>query len=255
MDRDLDGKVALITGAGSGIGAATARLIAARGAAVALVDVAYEAARSVALQIERSGSRARAVACDVSKADQVEAAVASTVDAFGGLDIVVANAGIQLHREDVHLHELPDAVWDRTHDVNYRGVFLTCKHALAAMVSKGSGVVCIVSSVTALAGTTPNVAYASGKAGLLNLNRHIAVHYGPRGIHSFAVCPGALERTPDWNDHPDPEGRRARMTSRIPVGRLGTPEDIAPLIVFLAGPGGGYVNGACVVIDGGLTVS
>jgi len=252
---DLEGRVALVTGAASGIGAASARLLAERGAAVALLDVDAAGIETLAARLHESGARALAVPCDVSQAVQVAGAVASTADAFGALDIAIANAGIQMHREDVDLHALPDAVWDRTHDVNYRGAYLTCKHALARMVEAGQGVIGIVSSITALAGTTPNVAYASGKAGLLNLNRHIAVHYGPRGIRSFAVCPGALERTPDWDRHPDPEGRRARMTARVPLRRLGTPQDIAEVIAFLASDGARYVNGAHLVVDGGMTVA
>jgi NAD(P)-dependent dehydrogenase (short-subunit alcohol dehydrogenase family) len=257
---ELTDHVALVTGAGSGIGAATARLMAAQGARVLLADVALAAASAVAESIRSAhpdphGPRALAVSCDVSRSEQVAAAVAAAVSELGGLHIAIANAGIQLHSQDRDLHQLPESVWDRTHDVNYRGAFLTCKHALAHMVETGHGVIGIVSSVTALAGTTPNVSYATGKAGLLNLARNIAVHYGPRGIRSFAVCPGALEQTPNWNEHPDPDGRLQRTTARIPLGRLGTPEDIAPTIAFAAGPGGRYMNGNVIVVDGGLTVS
>ncbi len=255
MDNVLVGRSALITGAGSGIGAATARAMAAAGAGVALFDVNASMAREVAASIADAGGEAMAVGGDVSVGADLADAIAETVARFGGLDIAVANAGIQLHSEDKDLHTLDEAVWDRTHAVNYRGVYLTCKHALAEMVRREHGVIAIVSSITALAGTTPNVAYASGKAGVLNLNRHIAVHYASRGIRSFAVCPGALERTPDWHDHPDPRGRLERMTAQIPMRRLGTPEEIACVIAFLAGPGGSYVNGASVVVDGGLTVS
>ena len=251
----LAGRVVLVTGAGSGIGAASARLMAARGARVAVLDVDGAAAETVAGDIRAGGGEALALAADVACGEAQRDAVARTVDAFGTLDVAVANAGVQLHTRDVDLHSLPEEVWDRTHAVNYRGAYLTCRHALAHMVTRGSGVIVIVSSITALSGMTPNVSYASGKAGLLELNRHIAVHYGPRGIRSVAVCPGALEHTPDWRDHPDPDGRRERMTARIPLGRLGRPGDIAPAIAFLAGADSAWVNGAVLVIDGGMTVT
>lgn len=255
MSSKLAQQSALITGAASGIGEATARCMAAEGARVALLDVDARGVERVAGDLRNVGGDALAIAADIASTEAVAGAVEQTVDEFGRLDIVVANAGVQMHREDRDLHMLPEAVWDRTHDINYRGTYLTCKHALAQMVTQQRGVIAIVSSITALAGTTPNVSYASGKAGLLNLNRHIAVHYGGRGIRSFAICPGALQRTPDWADHPDPQTRLERMSARIPMGRLGTPEDIAPVITFLAGPGGNYVNGAVLVVDGGLTVT
>ena len=252
----LAGKVALITGAGSGIGAATARMMAAEGAAISVVGIPEEGVMAVAQEIEASGEKALGVPTDVSAGDQVEAAFARTVEKFGKLDIVVPNAGIQMHREDADLDTLAEEVWDRTHDVNYRGQFLTCKHGLAQMVKQGTGgVITIVSSITALGGFSKNVAYSTGKAGLVNLARHIAVHYGRHGIRCNSICPGALEHTPDHGDHPDPNGRASSMQEKIPLGRLGQPEDIASFITFLATDDASYASGANFVIDGGLTVS
>lgn len=252
----LQGKVALITGAGSGIGAATARMMAAEGACVAGAGVPAEGVQAVAGGLETEGYPALAIPTDVAEASQVEAAVAQTVERFGRLDIVVANAGIQLHTQDLNLHELPEAVWDQTHNVNYRGVYLTTKYGLAQFLKQGQGgVIVIVSSVTAFSGTSPNVAYLSGKHGLLGLNRYIAVHYARYGIRCNAVCPGALERTPNHDIHPNPEGRETRLTSKIPLGRLGRPEDIAPFITFLCTPEASYATGAFFLIDGGLSVS
>ena len=176
---DLHAKVALITGAGSGIGAATARLMVAAGARVVLTGIPADGVEAVANELNAGspGSVALAIPLDVAQPDQVEAAVAQTVAHFGQLDLVVASAGIQLHRQDTNLHELDDEIWDRTHDVNYRGVYLTCKHSLAQMVKQGTGgAIVIVSSVTALNGRSPNVAYLSGKHGLIGLTRHIGVH-------------------------------------------------------------------------------
>lgn len=253
---DLTGKVALITGAGSGIGAATARRMAVAGAKVALAGIPPLGVESAAKKLADVGHQALALPTDVSDGLQVESAVSQTVDHFGQLDIVVANAGIQLHDQDVNLHELPEPVWDKTHDVNYRGVYLTAKYGLAQFVAQGNGgVVIIVASVTAMNGRSANVAYMTGKHGLLGLNRYIAVHYSKHGIRSNAICPGALEATPNHDIHPDPAGREAKLTATIPLGRLGKPEDIAPFIAFLASDEAGYATGANFVVDGGFTVA
>ena len=252
----LAGKVALVTGAGSGIGRGAALTLAREGAKVAVLERLAERAHAVADEINQAGGGALAVVADVAQADQMAHAVGQAAEHFGRLDIVVASAAIQLHRADVNLHELPAAVWDRTHDVNYRGVFLTCKHALAQMVKQGDGgVIVIVSSVTALNGRSNNPAYLTGKHGLVGLARHIAVHYGQHGIRCNAVCPGALERTPNHDDHPNPAGREQTLTQRTPLGRLGRPDDIAPWITFLATPEAGFATGAFFVVDGGLSVA
>ncbi len=252
----LAGKVALITGAGSGIGAATARLMAVEGASVVCVGLPAAGVQIVAQELVHSGYPALAIAADVADGEAMAAAVAQAVAQFGRLDLVVANAGIQLHTEDVNLHELPEAIWDRTHDVNYRGVYLTCKHALAQLIQQGDGgALVIVSSVTALNGRSVNPAYLSGKHGLIGLTRYIAVHYAQYGIRCNAVCPGALERTPNHDVHPNPAGREAMIQARTPLGRLGRPDEIAPMIIFLCSNDASYATGAHFVIDGGLSVA
>jgi len=253
---NLNGKVVLITGAGSGIGAATAQLMAAAGARVACVGMPAAAVEAVANRLTAAGHAACAVVADVADAKAMAAAVATVVEAFGRLDLVVASAGIQLHREDVNLHEMDDEVWDRTHNVNYRGVYLTCKYSLAQMVKQGEGgAIVIVASVTALNGRSANPAYLSGKHGLLGLNRYIAVHYAKYGIRCNAVSPGALARTPNHDQHPDPDGREANLSARIPLGRPGQPEEIAPMIAFLCTDAASYMTGANVVVDGGLNLA
>ncbi len=253
---NLNEKVVLITGAGSGVGAATARLMAAAGAKIACMGLPAAGVEAVATALTNAGHAALAVVADVADAQAVEAAVAQVVNHFGRLDIVVASAGIQLHQEDQHLHELADEVWDRTHNVNYRGVYLTCKHGLAQMVQQGEGgAIVIVASVTALNGRSTNPAYLSGKHGLLGLNRYIAVHYATYGIRCNAVSPGALERTPNHDQHPDPAGREAMLRARIPLGRPGKPEEIAPVIAFLCTDDARYMTGANVVVDGGLNLA
>jgi NAD(P)-dependent dehydrogenase (short-subunit alcohol dehydrogenase family) len=252
----LQGKVALITGAGSGIGAATARLLAAEGAKVACVGLPAAGVQAVANELMGAGYAVLAIPADVSNGEQMAVAVAQTVEHFGRLDLVVANAGIQLHTEDVNLHELPEAIWDRTHDVNYRGVYLTCKHGLAQLMKQGQGgAIVIVASVTALNGRSVNPAYMSGKHGLIGLTRYIAVHYASYGIRCNAVCPGALERTPNHDIHPNPVGREQMISERAPLGRLGRPDEIAPMIAFLCSNDASYATGAYFVIDGGLSVA
>lgn len=252
----LADKVALITGAGSGIGAATARLMAAAGAKVVCAGMPATGVQAVAQELTAAGHQALALPIDVADGAQVAAAVAQTVAHFGRLDFVVANAGIQLHTQDVNLHELPEEIWDRTHDVNYRGVYLTCKHGLAQLVQQGAGgAIVIVASVTALNGRSVNPAYMSGKHGLIGLTRYIAVHYAKHGIRCNAVCPGALERTPNHDIHPNPVGREQMISERAPLGRLGRPEEIAPMIAFLCSDDASYATGASFVIDGGLSVA
>jgi len=252
----LEGKVALITGAGSGIGAATARMMAKEGAKIAVTGIPDESVHAVAKELTDAGHEAIGIPTDVSDSNSVKAAVEQTVETFGHLDILVPNAGIQMHNEDVNLHELPDEVWDQTHSVNYRGVYHATKHGLAQFVKQGDGgVIIIVSSITALNGSSRNVSYMTGKHGLLGLSRYIAVHYAEHGVRCNCICPGGLERTPNHDVHPDPEGRERRLRDNIPLGRPGTPEDIAPFITFLATPGAGYATGATIVVDGGLTVA
>lgn len=249
----LQDKVALITGAGSGIGAATARTMAAEGAKIACVGLPAADVNAITAELTQAGHATLATVADVADSTQMKDAVAQTVEHFGCLDIVVASAGIQLHQQDLQLHAMDDEIWDRTHNVNYRGVYLTCKHGLAQMVRQDDGgAIVIVSSVTALNGRSANGAYLSGKHGLLGLNRYIAVHYAEHSVRCNAVCPGALERTPNHDQHPNPVGRDTTLRERIPLGRPGTPEEIAPVITFLCTDDARYMTGANVVVDGGL---
>lgn len=252
----LAGKVALITGAGSGIGEATAWRMAEEGAKIAVTGIPAAGVERVAAALMDAGHDAIAIETDVSVASSVEAAVAQTVARWGGLDVLVPNAGIQLHTTDLDIHTLPEEVWDRTHDVNYRGVYLTLKYGLAQMVAQGrGGAVVIVASVTAYSGRSANVAYLSGKHGLIGLNRYVAVHYAKYGIRCNAVCPGALEKTPNHDIHPDAAVRAERIAATVPLGRAARPAEIAPMIAFLAGDDAGYCTGAAYLVDGGMTAA
>jgi NAD(P)-dependent dehydrogenase (short-subunit alcohol dehydrogenase family) len=252
----LSQKVILITGAGTGIGAASAHYASARGAKLVLAGLPGAATEQVAADIRAAGGEALGLCTDVRDESAVEQAVSMAVETFGSLDGVVANAGIQRHNTDRDLFELSEQEWALTEDVNSRGVFRTCKHALAQMMKQPTGgALVIVSSITALSGSSANVAYLTAKSGLLGLNRHIAVHYARHGIRCNAISPGALEQTPDWADHPNPEARKTALEKSIPLGRLGTANDIAPWVAFLLSDDASYATGANFVIDGGITVT
>jgi NAD(P)-dependent dehydrogenase (short-subunit alcohol dehydrogenase family) len=253
----LAGKVALVTGGGSGVGAASARRMAAEGAAVVLVGRTEATLRDVASQIETAGGRVLAVPGDIGNPADLDAAVSRTVDEFGSLDILVANAAIQLHGKDRPVHELELEDWDQTQAVNLRGAFLTCRAGIRQMLSQGKGgSVILVSSITALVAAAPqNPAYTASKGGILALGRALAVQYADQGIRCNVVCPGALEAPPDVEllGSQGPAARRNRLEPQIPMGRLGAFDEIAPMIAFLASDDASYATGGVFVIDGGLT--
>mgnify|MGYP006288553029 FL=1 len=254
MHNSIENQVALITGAGSGIGAETARMMGRDGMRVCLAGIPAQGVNEVAAQIAEAGGQSLAVSTDVAEAASVKAAVSRTVEEFGQLDVAVANAGVQLHQDDRCLHTMSDEAWDRTNNVNYRGVYLTCKMALAQMVEQETGgCIIIVASIAALSGVAENPAYTASKHGLIGLGRHIAVHYAKHNIRCNVICPGALEHTPNHEDHPDPEGRRNARIDRIPMQRLGTPAEIASWILFLSSPAASYANGAIIPVDGGFS--
>ncbi len=238
----LDGKRALVTGAASGIGAAVGARFAVEGARVAGVDVAAGMPASVF-----------AIPADVRLENEVSAAFDHAVWRFGGLDIVVVNAGIQLFGADSRVHELSADAWDRTHAVNLRGAFLTAKHGVRALLANGGGSVIVTGSPTGLSGRASDfVAYSTSKAGVHSLARLIATGYGDRGIRCNVVMPG-FTATPLVRDIvEDPDARR-RQVATIPLGRPGDPEDVASVMTFLASDDASYVTGALYAVDGGQT--
>lgn len=245
-----DGLVVLITGGGSGIGAATARLLTRRGARVAVMGRTAATVEAVAAE-----TGALPVVGDVAKAAENERAVAATVARYGRLDATVANAAIQLHDQDRPLHELGEEAWDRTHEVNLRGAYLTCQAALRQLLAQDQGgALVIVSSVTALVGVAAmNPAYTATKGGLLSLGRALAVQYAPKNIRCNVVCPGALEAPPDVERLASTEARFQRVVPQIPLGRVGQFEEIAPMVAFLCGPESAYATGGVFTVDGGMT--
>lgn len=242
MALGLAGKRALVTGAASGIGAATAERLVDEGARVALLDIKPAEAADGTLVLQ----------ADVSDETAVSEAVAQAVEAFGGLDIVIVGAATQLVGRDNSIDQLELDAWQRTVDVNLTGAFLTAKHGARALLEAGGTIVCIGSPAGQL-GIAPSLAaYSSSKAGLVGLVRAMAADYGSRGVRVNAVFPGITD-TPmnDWWRH-DPD-RRAQAERSIPLGRIGSPEEVAAVVAFLCSDDASYVTGAIWTVDGGLT--
>jgi NAD(P)-dependent dehydrogenase (short-subunit alcohol dehydrogenase family) len=250
----LDGKVAVITGAGSGIGRAAASMFSAEGAAVVAADLLPEAARSLADEIEGAGGRALPVEVDVADAEQVQSMVDAATTAFGRLDILFNNAGI-FPPDDGGVLDTPPATWRRVMEVNLQGVWLGCRAAIPAMEASGGGSIVNVASFVALMGAaTAQVAYTASKGGVLALSREIAVEYGRRRIRVNAICPGPVE-TPLLAELLADPARRARRLVHVPIGRFGRPEEIAAAALFLASDEASFVTGSALVVDGGITAA
>ncbi len=242
----------LITGAASGIGKGIAQRFVEAGASVAILDIQAEAAKETAAALSKAG-RAIALAGDVSREEDVKAAVETTVAQFGGLDILINNAGVEIFGT---APELTAEQWDRQIGVNLKGVFLCSKHAVPRMQAGGGAIVNIV-SIHAIVSYLGTAAYDASKAGLIGLTRAMALDHGPEGIRVNAICPGYID-TPmlsQWaNLQPDPKAAMDQIAKLHPVRRIGTPRDIAEAALFLASDAASFITGATLVVDGGLTV-
>jgi len=246
---ELEGKTALVTGASSGIGYATALLLAERGAAIAAHYYATpEGAERAVREICAKGGSAFSVRANVSVAAEVEAMFKEVLSRFGRLDIVVNNAGDLLER--CPIAEMSEELWDRIMDLNMKGVFLCCRGALAAMIPRGEGVIVNVSSIAARHGGGPGaVAYAASKGGVLTLSKGLAREVAPKGVRVNAVSPGVIA-TRFHQRHSTPEAM-ARFVASIPMGRAGTAEEVAEAIAFLASPRSGFLSGETIEVNGG----
>ena len=248
---DLSGKVAIVTGGSRGIGRAISARLARAGAAVAVNYHGTDPADLVA-EIRAAGGTAMAVRADVASKPEVEAMFATVVDAFGGVDILVNNAGICPFHDFL---TMPEELWDRVHDVNLKGVFLCSQAAANRMVAQGrGGRIITVSSISALVGGAMQTHYTPTKAGDHSLMQSLAIVLGPHGITCNSVLPGTIATDINRDDLAEP-GKRAYMETRIPVGRIGVPEDLAGPVCFLATDEARYVNGAALLVDGGLFVN
>jgi NAD(P)-dependent dehydrogenase (short-subunit alcohol dehydrogenase family) len=253
----LAGRVALITGAASGMGAIAAALFAREGARVAVTDIAGRG-EEVAAEIRAEGGEAIFVRMDVGDAAQVESAVARVARELGGLDVLYNNAGIG-PPEDAAIHELESDVWDRVMSVNVRGMYLCCRFGVAVMLEAPEPRRASIVNTASIAGlvgnsTLPSTAYTVSKGAVMALTKQVAVSYASAGIRCNAVCPGPIE-TPILEPFLAQQGVRERFEQRIPLGRLGRPEDVAQLALFLASDDSSFITGALVVIDGGITAA
>ncbi|NGO07996.1 glucose 1-dehydrogenase [Streptomyces sp. HC44] len=246
---DFTGKVALVTGAGSGMGLATARAFAESGAAVALVDLDESALKAAAGELTDSGHQALALTCDVSDEDQVAAMVDRTVETFGRLDMAFNNAGIQIPSSDAA--DEPADAFDRVNAVNLRGVWACMKHELRHMRAQGGGAIVNCSSLGGLVGLPGRASYHASKHGVIGLTSSAALEYAPRGIRINAVCPGTID-TPMVSDMiAKGDLDRVEAEANQPINRLGTAEEIAQAALWLCSPGASFVIGVALPVDGG----
>jgi NAD(P)-dependent dehydrogenase (short-subunit alcohol dehydrogenase family) len=248
----LAGKRVIVSGAGSGIGRETARVCAREGACVGVLDVNVSAARETAEAVIAAGGQALALEADVRNEREVETAVARAVEAWGGLDVVLGCAGVQLAGQDDRADRLSLEAWQRTIDINLTGMFLLCKHGLRALLDgRAGGTVVLVCSPTGLFGCAPGYdAYSSSKAGVYGLVRVLAADYAQVGIRVNGVIPG-YTRSP-MTAWVTPE-EHAGLLETIPLRRAGEPAEVAEVIVFLASERTPYTTGAVWAADGGMT--
>jgi NAD(P)-dependent dehydrogenase (short-subunit alcohol dehydrogenase family) len=253
MDR-LAGKVALITGAGSGIGLETARLFAAEGATVIVADADQATGAAAANELRARDYDTHFVAADVSDDDQAKAMIDFATDTCGRLDVLFNNAGI-MPANDGSTTETPVSTWERVIDVNLKGVWLGCKHAIPVMHTGGGGSIVNAASIVALMGAaTAQIAYTASKGGVLSMTREIAVENARRGIRVNALCPGPIDTPLLAELLRDPE-QRARRFVHIPMGRLGQAKEIAKAALFLASDDSSFMTGSALVVDGGITAA
>jgi NAD(P)-dependent dehydrogenase (short-subunit alcohol dehydrogenase family) len=250
----LDGKVAVITGGGSGIGRVASLLFASEGASVVVADVVTDQAESAAAEIVAAGGSATAVSVDVSDQAQVESMVATAVSIYGGLHVLFNNAGI-FPDDDGGVLETPPDTWTKVMEVNLKGVWLGCRAAVPAMLESGGGSIINVASFVALVGAaTAQIAYTASKGGVLAMTREVAVEYARKGIRANSICPGPIE-TPLLAELLADPARRERRLVHIPMGRFGRPEEIAKAALFLASDEASFVTGSALVVDGGITAA
>ena len=250
----LEGKVALITGAGGGIGRESALLFAREGAKVVVVDITEKSGKQTAKLVKAAGGEAVFVAADVSRADDCQRMVKMAEKKFGRLDILFNNAGI-MHHSDDNAVTTDESIWDLTMNINARGVFLGCKYGIPALRRAGGGSIINTASFVALMGAaTPQVAYTASKGAVLAMTRELAVIHARENIRVNSLCPGPL-RTELLMSYLNTDEKKQRRLVHIPMGRFGEATEIAQAALFLASDESSFITGTDFVVDGGITAA
>jgi NAD(P)-dependent dehydrogenase (short-subunit alcohol dehydrogenase family) len=247
--KRFEGKTAFITGAASGIGRATAVAFAAEGARVVVTDRVEAALQETAEYVKESGGEVLVITCDVSKPEEIEAAVAQAVNTFGRIDCAFNNAGVE--NKATPLHEIELEEWDRILSINLRGTFVCMKHEIAQMVRQGSGVVVNTSSGAGIRGVAGGASYAASKHAMIGMTKSAALDYAKQNIRVNCVLPGNIA-TPMMDRFTGGDIQKA--IDLEPVGRLGKPEEIAEAVLWMCSDLGGFVTGASIVVDGGWSL-
>lgn len=247
-EQQLKDRVAIVTGGAQGIGQGICLRFADEGAQVAIFDVNLEEAKKTAYEVEKSGGAALALKTDVTDSSEIEDAVKQVLSKFGKIDILVNNAGVSLTTK---VASMTDEIWDRTLDVNLRGVFLCCRAVIPHMKERKYGKIINIASVLALRGSIYYAHYGATKAGVVAFTQGLAVELGPHNINVNAVGPGFID-TPMAAHDVTPVVRQ-RLQKRIPLRRIGVPRDIAEAVLFLASEEASYITGQCLYVCGGLS--
>ncbi|MDX6604465.1 MAG: hypothetical protein QOF23_974 [Solirubrobacterales bacterium] len=246
----LEGKVAVVTGAGSGIGRASAELFAAEGARVAVVDVNSESSQETAEAIGRAGGEAIAIPTDVSDPEAVQAMADAAVERFGRVDVLMSNAGILDDFEPAA--ETSDEVWNRILGVNLNGMFFTARALIPQMLEHGGGAIINVASTAGLNGGNGGAAYTTSKHGVIGFTRQLCFDYARKGIRCNVICPGAVETGMTEEIFSSGDAEVMKAVESAPIGRWAQPEELAAAALFLASDDASFVNGAVYVVDGGF---
>jgi NAD(P)-dependent dehydrogenase (short-subunit alcohol dehydrogenase family) len=249
----LDGKVVVVSGGASDIGRATALRLASEGAAVAIGDVSLDGAAAVADEVTAAGGQALGLVCDVRREESVADLVRAAAETFGGVDCVDHNAAWSHPRLDSDATGVEIGVWDRTIEITTRGALLLARQAIPFMAQRGGGSIVTISSGTSTIGESVRVAYGVSKAALNQLTRHLAVRYGREGIRANAIAPGFILTATAAANVPDDV--QQRLAAANPLRRLGTPDDIARVVVFLCSDASNYLNGQVLHVDGGHQIA